>query len=250
VPCDDGNPCTLGDVCAAKTCGAGTDVCDCQSDNDCAGQEDSSLCNGTLFCDKQNLPYQCAVNPKTVVVCDSTTDTSCMTTQCLEKTGECVSTAKPDNSNCDADDSGCTQGDACKNGLCAKGLVVDCDDANPCTTDGCDGKFGCTHVANWAGAGGGGTGMFGVLSKGTIGGNGGGSTSGTSPGGGTKLGSVPCHHSTASRTAEAAASTSRARPVFSANGSTTSRCDPSGRRASLVSDAQNCMLIMALVFTA
>ena len=149
-PCDDGNLCTVGDTCADKVCTSGTNTCGCQKDADCTGQEDGNLCNGTLYCDKQKLPYTCKVNPKTVVACDTSADTACFQTTCSVKTGLCGPLAEPEGKSCDADGSVCTQNDQCKQGLCAKGAAADCGDGNACTTDACDAKAGCSHASNTA----------------------------------------------------------------------------------------------------
>jgi hypothetical protein len=46
---------------------------------------------------------------------------------------------------CDDGDA-CTAGDTCGGGTCAPGAQLDCDDGNPCTTDGCDPASGCIHT--------------------------------------------------------------------------------------------------------
>jgi formylglycine-generating enzyme required for sulfatase activity len=45
------------------------------------------------------------------------------------------------------DDSACTSQDACATGACV-GLVVSCDDQNPCSDDACDPTLGCEHASN------------------------------------------------------------------------------------------------------
>ena len=44
---------------------------------------------------------------------------------------------------CNADDSICTQNDACHSGVCEPGEALDCSDGNPCTIDSCDPVDGC-----------------------------------------------------------------------------------------------------------
>jgi hypothetical protein len=145
--CDDGNPCTVGDVCAVGKCSAGANNCGCQADGDCAAQEDGDLCNGTLVCDKGKLPYVCVVAAKTVVACDLSKDTTCSATVCNGKSGACEKVLAVDGKGCDADGSVCTVGDACKGGVCGAGQAADCDDKNACTQDSCDGKKGCVSTA-------------------------------------------------------------------------------------------------------
>ena len=56
----------------------------------------------------------------------------------------------PNTANCD-DGNQCTANDKCSGGKCVSGKVADpkvtCDDKNDCTTDTCDPKKGCQHVA-------------------------------------------------------------------------------------------------------
>ncbi|MSP93482.1 MAG: hypothetical protein EXR79_17105, partial [Myxococcales bacterium] len=148
--CDDGNPCTQGDLCSNKACGSGSNVCGCENDAGCAAQEDGDLCNGTLFCDTAKVPYTCKVKQASVVACDSGKDTACVASQCDAKTGKCAPVPASDGKGCDADGSVCTTDDKCAAGLCKAGANVDCDDKNACTTDSCDPKTGCAHVANTA----------------------------------------------------------------------------------------------------
>ena len=149
LTCDDGNPCTVGDVCGDKACAAGTNTCQCDADKDCADKEDGDLCNGTLFCDKTKAPFTCAVIPTTIVTCTGK-PTSCQQDRCDAKTGKCGLVAIGEGKTCDADDSVCTKGDACENGVCAAGDAVKCDDGNPCTDDACDAKAGCVNTQNSA----------------------------------------------------------------------------------------------------
>ena len=146
--CDDGNPCTEGDLCATKACSSGSNICGCQKDADCASQEDGDLCNGTLYCDTSKIPYGCKVKVATIMACDISKDTTCTTTVCDGKMGKCGAVFAVDGKNCDADGSVCTNGDACGGGLCKAGALVECDDKNPCTSDSCDNKLGCLHIAN------------------------------------------------------------------------------------------------------
>jgi hypothetical protein len=47
-----------------------------------------------------------------------------------------------------SDANACTSGDQCSGGTCHGGLPRDCEDGNPCTTNGCDPATGCTRVDN------------------------------------------------------------------------------------------------------
>ncbi len=145
-PCEDGNLCTTSDLCKEGKCEAGTNQCTCTSDLDCAAKEDGNICNGTLFCDKKEMPWSCKIKPSTVVKCDTSINDACKANGCDPQKGKCVLTLKIDGSPCDADSSLCTVGDACKAGNCVAGPLAKCDDGNPCTTDSCDPKTGCKKV--------------------------------------------------------------------------------------------------------
>jgi len=196
APCDDGDPCTAHDLCADGQCVPGApDECDdgnpctadacqpgvgcvhegacaCQSDADCKALDDDDLCNGRLRCDKSGALPACAVDPSTVVTCDTSHDTPCRASVCLPSTGACVASAVNEGGACD-DDDGCTADDACHQGACAgtpcsaRGLsCVDgactasecgngsvdpgeaCDDANDKNGDGC--AKACQVEQGWA----------------------------------------------------------------------------------------------------
>ncbi|MSP90678.1 MAG: hypothetical protein EXR79_02550 [Myxococcales bacterium] len=142
-PCDDGKLCTEGDHCAAGQCVAGTNTCQCQQDADCAKAEDGNLCNGLLYCDKSAAPFQCKVNPKTVVGCPGGADTPCLKNKCIPATGLCAPTAVNDDGACDADGYGCTVGDTCLEGACIAGTnICVCEQDSDC------GKFEDGDVCN------------------------------------------------------------------------------------------------------
>ncbi len=148
--CDDGNPCTPNDTCAAGACVSGSNVCACNQTSDCAAKEDGNLCNGTLYCDTSAVPYNCKVDPKTVVVCDKSADGQCKVTSCAPTTGQCSTSPLSDGKSCDADGSICTVSDSCQAGVCTVGSKLGCADSNPCTDDSCDAQNGCVHTANTA----------------------------------------------------------------------------------------------------
>ncbi len=145
--CEDGEPCTAGDHCKLGVCVAGTDVCPCQSDADCAAKEDGDLCNGTLYCNP--VTGQCKNNPATVVSCPTVDDTDCLRAECLPKTGKCAMVPLPAGATCDADGTGCTSGDACDGkGACVAGTSVcactsDADCAKSEDGDLCNGTLFC-----------------------------------------------------------------------------------------------------------
>ena len=147
--CDDDNACTVGDQCQAADC-LGTQVsCDCQADEDCEELEDGDLCNGTLFCDKSALPYQCRVEEETLVDCPPAEGLGaiCLMADCTPDTGACGHLSANDGLLCDDGDA-CTSGSVCGNGECDAGVAVNCNDGNPCTDDTCDAETGCAHTPN------------------------------------------------------------------------------------------------------
>jgi hypothetical protein len=149
--CEDGAICTVADTCKAGQCSAGTDICGCKKDSDCAAKEDGDLCNGTLYCDTSAVPYACKVDPKTPVTCSADLNTACSKAQCNPASGKCA--LQPVSGSCDDGDS-CTVGDTCKVGACAAGLsVCECKTKGDCAAkedgDLCNGTLDCdlaTHA--------------------------------------------------------------------------------------------------------
>lgn len=54
---------------------------------------------------------------------------------------------KANGTSC-TDSSVCTVTDTCQSGVCTAGAALNCNDANTCTTDGCNAVSGCTHTNN------------------------------------------------------------------------------------------------------
>jgi len=127
--CDDGNACTVGDICEFAP-GAGSPSCrgfDACDDGDPCTADNCDPITGAC----QNQPIQCDDgNPCTTDFCDP-------------GTGECLSTPTPDVP-CDDGDA-CTMDDHCAQsaiGISCEGAPVTCDDLNLCTTDSCDPSTG------------------------------------------------------------------------------------------------------------
>ncbi len=152
VSCDDGNVCTA-DACLPATglCGssAAAGVCD---DGDVCTQGEacsegaclaSPQCDDGSACTEQDVCAggKCAGQPK---VCDD--GNPCTTDGCNPGVGcMAIVNALPCN-----DGSACTPTDTCAAGNCSGSGAISCDDGNPCTTDACVAKDGCTHAANSA----------------------------------------------------------------------------------------------------
>lgn len=144
VDCDDGEPCTDGDFCLDGECFAGEGVCECLANEDCAGDEDGDLCNGTLFCNTDEFPHQCAVDPSTISTCSAQPPVECNVWGCVPATGECILIPTADGAECD-DENPCTTKDECTGGSCA-GLPLPsicpagetfCAGASVCLCDAC-----------------------------------------------------------------------------------------------------------------
>ncbi len=151
-PCDDGDLCTLGDVCSQGECVPGLAL-DCDDSNPCTKDSCNPLvgCKHTNNSDPCDDKDPCTLTDKCVggacvgtgaMGCDD--GNPCTTDYCDPMAGcnHAVSAGGCDDGN------PCTFGDVCQAGTCTPGKPVACDDANPCTDDSCDAKTGCTHKAN------------------------------------------------------------------------------------------------------
>lgn len=142
LPCTDGDACTLTDVCLSGSCESGAPA-SCDDGNACT--DDACTGGGCVFvpnaesCDDGNactfsdgcMAGTCA--GVGVVVCDDANP--CTQDSCL-LAGGC--THEVVQGAC-SDGDACTLGDTCTNGACESGALAQCNDANPCTTDSCQG---------------------------------------------------------------------------------------------------------------
>ena len=132
APCDDGNPCTTGDLCGEGGLCAGTTLA--PQGAACAG---ANLCTQIGACDALGA---CVYDELLNVACDDA-DTACFSFTCEPSTGGCVSQIHGGVS-CD-DGSACSEFDACgPTGDCL-GKPVLCNDGVGCTVDDCDPATGC-----------------------------------------------------------------------------------------------------------
>ena len=135
APCDDGNVCTIGDICEKGKCSSSTNTCSCQKSEDCAGKGSGDPCEGTLFCDTTAAPFSCRVNPATKVQCAGGSDTQCLKNQCDKKTGKCAMTPAREYQLCD-------DGNPCSaSPVCIKGTCYSETDLCQCKADADCGKF-------------------------------------------------------------------------------------------------------------
>ena len=150
--CDDGDGCSVGDVCKGKGCSAGKqkacddgqvctiDGCDAKSGEclfDAKPLEakpcdaDGTACTAADKC----VAGKCAAGK--AVVCDD--GNACTVDTCDAKTGKCgMDVAAMEAKACNADDDGCTVGDACKAGGCVVGAKATCNlPAGACQANSC-----------------------------------------------------------------------------------------------------------------
>ena len=148
-PCDDGDPCTFDDHCKEGLCVGAELPCDCVVDEDCLALSDGDLCNGTLFCDVGQFPQSCEVDPATVIVCPEPEGlgSECLVSTCQPATGQCSLVPGNEGGACN-DGNWCTKGETCLEGVCQGGAPINCNDDDPCTTDGCEAAVGCGYLNN------------------------------------------------------------------------------------------------------
>ncbi|MBI5609260.1 MAG: formylglycine-generating enzyme family protein [Deltaproteobacteria bacterium] len=144
--CNDGNLCTASDQCQGGKCSAGTGLCACSKNSDCAAKEDGDPCNGTLFCNK--VLGACQVNPATVVSCP-VLDHPCQSSTCKVVDGKAMCVVGPANQGLPCSDGAlCTGGDHCQDGDCvAEANTCVCTSDADCQKfddgDACNGKLIC-----------------------------------------------------------------------------------------------------------
>ena len=144
MACDDGDPCTFGDVCKAGACSSGTDLCACREAADCPT---ANPCAGPVICDQAALPWSCRQLTNQAVVCSAAKDSWCSANTCDPNTGECAMEARNQGAPCASGDV-CLQATVCDEGACAGGKNVcpcasDSDCAQKDGTDQCAGKHIC-----------------------------------------------------------------------------------------------------------
>jgi formylglycine-generating enzyme required for sulfatase activity len=150
--CDDGNLCTLGDLCKSGACGY-LEVKDCSDGNPCTADS----CNPTGGCVSLAIDATCSdgnactsgdackagvCEAAGTVQCDD--GNPCSADGCNSEIG-CTHQAAL-GSPCD-DGNACTLSDSCTaTAQCQGGQAVNCDDGEVCTGDACDLASGCTHT--------------------------------------------------------------------------------------------------------
>ncbi|MCO4761033.1 MAG: hypothetical protein KC502_05980, partial [Myxococcales bacterium] len=144
--CDDGKPCTTGDVCAKGTCaGDKPKVCDdgdkCTKDACVPGKgctatpEDGATCDDGDVCTTGDVckAGKCAGTPPK----DCVSNDPCQIAACDPKTGACKKSTSKDGTTC-TDGNACVTGQACKGGKCSGGQTTTCKPGTPCTPNICE----------------------------------------------------------------------------------------------------------------
>ncbi len=164
-PCDDGNPCTIGDECdSSGNCrpGATNPDCYCDETNPCPSAPKCQV----VFCNRNTCDYKPA--PSSTIcddgdpctggdhcadgscvsgefICECQGNADCTAGECrygLCKDGNCEYSDLPDGTTCD-DSNDCTEGDVCSAGACDGQNACecerdkDCDDDDESTEDKC-----------------------------------------------------------------------------------------------------------------
>jgi len=147
--CNDGNECTVNDVCTGGQCKS-KEMLVCDDSNECT--TDTCLpIGGCSFklnqapCDDGNVCTtgdHCHLGDcisSGVLACND--KNPCTDDSCNPETG---CSFAPNSGKCN-DESVCTSNDHCLSGMCVPGATLDCNDDNFCTADSCDPKLGCQH---------------------------------------------------------------------------------------------------------
>lgn len=152
--CDNGDACTVNDLCEDGDCVAGSLVnCNdgnpctddsCAPESGCAHLPNEVLCDDGDPCTIGDTCSQGSCQAGVPLVCDDLN--SCTVDACTADSG-CSHT--PLEGDCD-DGNDCTSGDTCAGGKCEPGVLLDCDDGKVCTTDSCSPVGGCLYVLNSA----------------------------------------------------------------------------------------------------
>jgi len=96
------------------------------------------------------------MNPDTPRVCRPSAGRDCEDgNPCTSDTPDCTTMPyscphTPLTGSCGTGDL-CRVGQTCQGGTCGGGTMINCNDDNPCTADGCDLTTGCTHTPGNAG---------------------------------------------------------------------------------------------------
>lgn len=156
--CNDGNACTVGDLCdAAGKCVSGTpkscvdgkyctqDDCDPTTGN-CLNPPlpDNTPCDDGIACTTGETCQNGFCKVAGAATCDDGKFCTKDTVDCV--TGKCLSDSGPMQGAACIPTDKCSYNGTCTGETCVGGTAVNCDDGNPCTKDACDPASGCTHT--------------------------------------------------------------------------------------------------------
>jgi cysteine-rich repeat protein len=169
-PCDDGDFCTIADVCGglgacegggARDCddGVGCTVDTCEA-NACSNVPDDASCDNGLYCDgAETCDPVSDCRTGSPVVCSPDGDV-CTDDICDEETDACY-VFDPGNPGCvpcgngflnpgeACDDGNTADGDCCSSACGFEAAGAPCDDGQFCTvSDSCDGAGSCDSIPN------------------------------------------------------------------------------------------------------
>jgi len=159
VGCDDGNACTLVDLCSSGGCvGGSPKVCTAQDQCHVAGtcasatgvcsqpiQANGTACNDANGC---TVSDTCQAGICTSGGAKPCADSNpCTDDSCSPPAGTCLHDGNTGNA-CD-DGNACTDSDKCAGGSCT-GVSNGCADNNVCTDDACQSGTTCSHTNNTA----------------------------------------------------------------------------------------------------
>ena len=139
IGCDDGNPCTVQDLCKTGACAGTKKAC-----NDGLACTADSCDAKSGVCIHTGIPG-CGINCAKDADCKD--DGNVCTVHFCDPNKKCATKAAKNGLVC-SDGSACTAGDSCANGKCAGGAPVVCDDKNACTLDKCDPATGKCFFVN------------------------------------------------------------------------------------------------------
>ena len=149
--CEDGNACTIDDVCSSGTCVGTSLSCDdrnvCTDDTcdpvaGCVYSDNAAPCDDANAC---TIDDACSGGACGGVALSCNDGNGCTDDSCDPASG-CVHTSN--TLPCD-DGNACTTPDMCAGGVCS-GAPLGCDDGNVCTDDTCTPASGCMHLNNTA----------------------------------------------------------------------------------------------------
>ncbi len=134
MACDDGDPCTVFDVCQGEECVG--QAYECNDGRECT----LDTCDGLGNCSYTLIVGKCLINGVCAKSGQKHPNNQCLF--CHPAENPHVWASKP-FAPCNDNDA-CTVNDVCVDGECT-GEEALCNDGNPCTQDFCTPDFGCEH---------------------------------------------------------------------------------------------------------